>query len=173
MRKRIPDCTSNISLAIVLHNAGAPILGHWRFFTPEDLKRLGLQTIEEAHARRANGRVQISNEHTPKRAEIEAVFDRVSKGDTQEIPDLYVKVGDDFRRANEVEIAATLTTQALKVRSQLIDALSLPSSYILEMVDGEPSVDASDPTQPAISFPARRLISANASEATKAKIFQR
>ncbi len=167
---RLPHTTANISLAIVHHIAGAPIEGMWRIFTPEDLKRLGFRTIEEAHAKRAQGRIRITNTHTKERAEVEATFDRASRDEAVEIPDLYVKVGDDYRRANEKEFAAVIATVTLKTRSQVIDALSKPSAYILDIAEGEPLVDTSNPLRTVIHFPAHRLISANASEATKARL---
>jgi hypothetical protein len=173
MKQRLPDTTGNISLAIVLHICGAKLLRGWRKFTPQTLAQLGFRTIEEACAKRAQGKVEICNEHTKERAKIEAIFDRVSKDGTADIPDLYVKDGDTFRRADEIEIAATIATQTLKLRSEFMDSLTKPANYWLETVKGEVRVDDSDPERPVVHFPGRTVISANACEETKRRLNER
>ncbi len=172
MKQRLPEATNNLSLAIALHIAGMPIFRAWRAFTPESLKKLGFRTVEEAHAKRAQGKVEITNQHGPHIGMLAELYDKVSAGEAETIPDLYEKVGDDYRRVDEAALALKIATMTLKVRAQLVDSLALASNYVLRITDGKTTVDKTDPTQPVINFPACRLISANASEATKARILQ-
>lgn len=152
--------TNNTALALALHTIGVPLLGVWNVYDEATLARIGVANIAEAQRKNLPGQIHYFFERIEGLKEIVAAFYEQQKADTERKP---TEVDVDPK------IAVRVVCAALSARKEFVN-LWREQVPMLMATNGVPETVKKDAYEGTITHPGLRIVSANASKATKERL---
>jgi hypothetical protein len=161
---KAPYTTTNFSLALALHVAGAHIMRVMNCYTQEQLAKWGIKTAAEAVAKGKLGTVYYFIEHHERLEQFIAAYDAADVEETE----------DDISSEDAIRLAK----HVMRLRRDLQALTKLPKAAWLIKSKGKPDetlaerIAEAEKKGEAISFslPGIAMVRADASEETKKRL---